>query len=370
MNIIHVITTIELGGAENQLLLLAREQVSLGNNVKIIPLKGIPVLLKDFENAGVKVDISLINQNYFSQARRLRKIIVHEKANESIIHSHLPRAELIVRICSPKKYTTVNTRHYGGGFYPRKNPIISSFLGRVASKKADCVIGISDSVVKLLLKENEVYNRKKVRRIYYGFSGSRFANEETKVVNAKSNSSLLIGTIARLSPEKDLVTLLKAFEVLVKTNLNALLYIIGDGPDKIYLSGMARELGIESKVIWEGKKRNILRYLKSFDVFVLTSKFEGFGMVLLEAMFAGTKIVCAKNSAIEEVIGESKAGIYFQTSNSDDLFKKIQQAISLGNDATLDMQSEQRKRLEIFKIQNCAREHQLLYSALQKKTIS
>lgn len=364
MNVFHIITTIEIGGAENQLLLLAQEQITLGNNLTIIPLKGKATLQSEFEKCGAKVYKNLLNRNFLMQIWILRKIIKSEKSRNTILHAHLPQAELALRFASPKGFAIVNTRHFGGNFYPNKMNFISAMLGRISSKKASRVIGISDAVVDILYRNNEVFNRNKITRIYYGFSERRF-EQSNENIDVKGSSEIIIGSIARLSPEKDLVTLLKAFAEFRNSQNNARLRILGDGPDRNALKDMSRTLGIEKSIDWLGKKRNILPYLKNFDVFVLTSKFEGFGMVLLEAMYASTKIVCARNSAIIEVIGVGNAGLYFETSNSKDLSQKLKE--SLGTNIN-DIRSYQLERLKFFSINKCAQNHQVLYRDILSET--
>jgi glycosyltransferase involved in cell wall biosynthesis len=360
MNIFHVITTIEIGGAENQLLLLAQEQISIGNQLTIVPLKGNATLKKDFEKIGAKIDVSLLNHNFLIQIWRLRKRILSEFASNTILHAHLPQAELVLRFAAPKEYAIVNTRHFGGDFYPGKKRFLSAILGRIASKKASRIIGISNAVVDILHRNHEVYNSEKITRIYYGFGSTRFELTNEKFVVKKSNQ-IVIGTIARLSPEKDLATLLKAFSQFRKHEGNASLQIIGEGPDSKYLKEMAKSLGLEKSINWLGKQREVLTYLNNFDIFVLTSKFEGFGMVLLEAMYASKRIVCARNSAIIEVVGEGNAGLYFETSNSEDLFQKLKESLEIDIDF---IKVDQLKRLKLFNIEECARQHQMLYKTI------
>ena len=91
--IVHCITTIERGGAENQLLILAREQVSGGRDVTVVFLKDTPELLEDFQSAGVSVNKSCYEKNLFLQ---FIWMIRYFKDNDVFIHAHLPRAEILV----------------------------------------------------------------------------------------------------------------------------------------------------------------------------------------------------------------------------------------------------------------------------------
>ena len=104
------------------------------------------------------------------------------------------------------------------------------------------------------------------------------------------------------------------------------LKIVGDGPLKSQLFKIVHSSNLENNIEFLGKIADPYPFLKSLDVFVLASKFEGFGLSLLEAMDSGTKIVVSKNSALEEIVGDSFAAIYFKTSDALDLSQKIKYA--------------------------------------------
>jgi glycosyltransferase involved in cell wall biosynthesis len=323
VKIFHIITTIDRGGAENQLLLLAKMQVLLGHKVYIFYLKGKSELKNDFLKNKIVINNSLENITFFAKILVFTKHILVSKPD--IIHAHLPESELVARLSFRGKSKFFITRHFGGQFHPKTKPLISAWLGRISSKPAVAVIAISDSVSKNLIKNKEVYDNRKIFRVYYGFSKTDF------LANIKINSSQLfsnrnnkicIGTVSRLSPEKDLETLINACNILVKKIPNLELYIIGEGPLKDSLKKLTLNLGIEKKVIFLGKQSRIANFMQNISLFVLTSKFEGFGMVLLEAMATNTKIIASRNSAIIEVIGNQNAGVFFETSNHEELAQK------------------------------------------------
>jgi len=345
MKILHIITTIERGGAENQLNLLAQIQVDHGHTVQIMYLKGNEDLSESLKANNVKISTLLANKNIVIQILKLK---LHLFRNQyDIIHLHLPQAELVARFATNHKAKIVITRHFGGKFHPRLPLCLSSFLGRVASKNAHTVIAISGSVKKVLLNNNEIFNPKSITVIYYGFSQEEFfKNSVGTELNLRNTPEILnIGCISRLSKEKDLETLIKAVHRL-KQNANKIhLYIAGEGVEKNSLQKRSIEFGINHDITFLGKISNVANFLQNIDLLVLSSKFEGFGMVLLEAMATNTKIVAAKNSGIQEVLGNSGAGIYFETSNYLELSSKILYSASLNDDKYV---IEQKKRLEKF----------------------
>ena len=100
----------------------------------------------------------------------------------------------------------------------------------------------------------------------------------------------LIVTSGRLAPEKDIGTLLHAF-ALVRAQMPCRLILLGEGPERSALEATARELGVDQDVVFHGFHAEPFAIIKSADVFVHTSRFEGFGNVLIEAMACSVPIV-------------------------------------------------------------------------------
>jgi glycosyltransferase involved in cell wall biosynthesis len=254
-----------------------------------------------------------------------------------------------------RKSHFIVTRHNTEPFWPKGPQIFSTFISLYVSFKAAGVIAISQAVSKYLLDNREILSRKKIKVIRYGFdpkSELKLFNPPTfPLPNAGKPNSIRIGTIGRLVPQKDYPTLLKAFHDLLKIDNRPLLYIIGEGFLEIELRQLCVELNIEENVYFLGKTENVLGFLDSIDLFVLASKYEGFGLVLLEAMSREKPIVAANNSAIPEVLGESYSGL-FQTSNQHELTLKLVSTMQLST--RLELKKELNDRLELFSPQKMA----------------
>ena len=160
----HVITTINRGGAENQLLVLVREQIKLGMEVSVLYLKGEPELEQDLSDAGAKVLHDIANKHPFIQFLKMRSI---SKSQETLLHAHLPRAELLTRFSSAKNPFVVS-RHNAEPFFPGAHELLSSFLSRLVTEKAKHVIAISYAVFNFISSKNEVSDLKKVSVVHYG----------------------------------------------------------------------------------------------------------------------------------------------------------------------------------------------------------
>jgi glycosyltransferase involved in cell wall biosynthesis len=135
--------------------------------------------------------------------------------------------------------------------------------------------------------------------------------------------------------QKNYPTLLKAFSQYLQNFPNAHLIILGSGPDETYLKKLTHTLKIDQCVHFIGNTPQVADWMSLFDIFVLSSRYEGFGLVLVEAMQVGLPIIAANNSAIPEVLGEDYLGLY-PTYDSEILAHRLIQF------STLEVQEESR----------------------------
>lgn len=354
LRVIHVITTIERGGAENAILALAREQVRNGYHVIVVPLKGALELETDFTEAGITLDLTLHSLSFIQQI-----IIFRSKYNEDFVfHGHLPRSELLLRFCKAKSGFYV-TRHNAEAFFPKAPRLISKILSRFVTCKSISVIAISQAVASFLLEKKEISSNNPFSVIHYGYlprCTTRHVEREYRTLNQQF---LRIGTISRLTTQKNLILLIELGSILRKLNFSFLIQIVGAGPDRLLLENKVKEFGLEDQIHFLGKKSDVMPFLQEQDVFILTSNYEGFGLVLLEAMDANLPIIAASNSAIPEVLGENHPGL-FETGNSNSLLHILLNVLRFPDTyaCALNIQSTQ---LNFFSMEKYFCAHHQLY---------
>lgn len=345
-SICHLITTIDRGGAENQLLTLVEQQIEMGIRVEVIPLKGMAELQQDFEKLGAIVNLELINKSPFQQFVRLRK---YRKSIAFLLHAHLPRAELIALASQIWSTEFIVTRHNAEAFFPTGSPAISGFLSRMVLRQSNYCVCISEAVRDFIIEAGEVPRGMALEVVHYGYKRNHSQTAEIQRFMERnptfSTNGLVFGTIARLAYQKDIETLLGAFAryLSLKSNESTQLLIIGSGPLKDRLQVIAHGLGISENVFWAGRIKDVHGFLEIMDTFILTSRYEGFGLVLLEALDHSLRIIAANNSAIPEVLGQDYEFL-FDTGNTTDLLNKMQR-IQMSN---FDFQEFARNRLKLF----------------------
>jgi glycosyltransferase involved in cell wall biosynthesis len=114
-------------------------------------------------------------------------------------------------------------------------------------------------------------------------------------------SAFVVGSIGRLSHEKNYGFLIKTFPDVLKIKKDAVLVVIGDGPEHKEYEDAALALGIKEKVFLPGEIPGAPHYLAAFDVFVLPSRYEGLPITLVECLFAGTPVIASDVGGNREI---------------------------------------------------------------------
>ncbi len=149
-----------------------------------------------------------------------------------------------------------------------------------------------------------------------------------KFTEFKARHSKYIIGVGRMSPQKDFETLIRAYARLPESVKHGLV-IAGDGPLRPQLQKLIEELGLRDKVLLLGFVDNPLYYLKNADLFVLSSKWEGFGNVIVEALGVGTPVVstnCLSGPA--EILEDGKYGKLVEVGNVEQLSDAITLSLS------------------------------------------
>ena len=354
--VIHVITTIDLGGAEKQLLTLATCQKEKGLDVEVIFLKGMPVLLNDFCAAGIRVETRFAKMNFY---RQLWELWALRKRTNKVFHAHLPRAELLCAF-SLKKGAFLITRHNSEQFFPKAPKFISILLSRFVLHRAFASISISKAVSAFLINAFEMSVKTKNHVIYYGLPK---INTDTAIKNQHDATPFHIGTISRHVPQKNIPLLLNLFKRLTEEEtFHGKLSIVGAGPLTNELKVLSQHLGIDNLVTWIGQAKEVEDFYKSLDLFVLTSSYEGFGLVLLEAMQQGTPVIARAVSSIPEVLGKNHPGLV-DSLHPDEYALKILEMYK-NRELLRECTRFQFARLNNFSIDNTEFAHRKLYDCL------
>lgn len=312
MKLLHVITSINRGGAENHLYDLVRTQIKSGLAVSVAYLKGDGYWTQALNDAGARVlPLGLMRYGTLGPVWRLRRLILQTKPD--IVHVHMPPAELYTALALTglDAPPVVVSKHNDEPFYHGPGSIM---LARLTARRAAHVVAISDAVNRYV-RQVLSGDCPSITTVRYGIDTTPFASCSIDARDAVRRQlglrpeTLAIGTVARLVPQKALPVLLHAYERFRRrTTTDSRLVMVGRGPLEANLRALAEKLGIAGEIIWAGFREDIPAVMASFDVFALTSSYEGFGLVLLEAMAARRPVVATAVSAIPEIVVDGQTG--------------------------------------------------------------
>ena len=340
MSIFHLISSIDKGGAETHLYSLINEQVKEKKKVFVIYLKGNDYWKKYYKKIGVHVyKVNLENNlnifQFLLALNHIRKLINEYKPK--VVHAHLLSMELIgaiIKFNSKHNFKFIITKHLDSFFLEASFGHRKFFRGIMIDKfiinQAKKVICISNQVKNYFIKE--IPAKQKYKVIYYGFSIKDFKNssnlknkiKKIKQSNRIKDNDKIFCNIARHVKQKSIHTILKAFSLYIKNKENYKLILVGKGPETRNLKNLAYDLGIYKNVRWINNYENIKDIYILSDIFVLSSEYEGLGLVLLEALSSKIPIIATDTSAIPEVIRNNYNGLLFKPGDYKNLAKKFE----------------------------------------------
>jgi glycosyltransferase involved in cell wall biosynthesis/peptidoglycan/xylan/chitin deacetylase (PgdA/CDA1 family) len=163
----------------------------------------------------------------------------------------------------------------------------------------------------------------------------------------EDSENTIVGTITRLSPQKDLKTLLRMANLVIKQIPNVKFIVVGDGEQREELQNMVESLGLHNHVRLLGYREDSRDILKSFDIFALSSLWEGLPIVILEAMAVEKPVIATAVDGVKEVVEHGKSGLLVDPQRPDLLAESVIQLINNPNQAKA-MGRKGRKRLERF----------------------
>jgi len=190
------------------------------------------------------------------------------------------------------------------------------------ANSCDAVIAPTENVKNSLLKYKV---KTPIFILPSGIDLDRFSRADNEIIRKKYNideDKIVLLTVSRLGPEKNILFLLKSFKKISLKNPGVYFIIVGDGPSKKELEKGSNKLGLKDRTIFTGgiDWQEIPSFYKAADIFLFSSLTETQGLVIAEAMASGLPIVAVKAFGIKDVVINRENGIL--TSNNIDEFSK------------------------------------------------
>lgn len=323
MKVVHVIWDLGLGGAQTYLVQL------LHNLVTDEELELEVIVLARRDSVSDWHDRLNVPVSYFGMRSGLdwvrfisfsKKILIDRP---DLIHSHCHNI-LFNILLNVLKIPVVYTEHGGGLLSGR---LRDKWIYRYLYRPIQAFIAISETMAGVMKSTNPDIAELVVtvpNGVELGLIDSQSACQEWEWPEKVRGINKRVGIVGRLVEEKGIDLFLDVAAELLKYRENVAFIIIGDGPLKPLLEARAEDLGISEKVLFLGYRVDVVRWLKGLDVYLFTSKIEGFGMVLVEAMAAGVPVVAAHiKGAVPEIIENYVNGVFVEGGDPGELARNV-----------------------------------------------
>ncbi len=327
MRVVHISKVKGIAGSERHLLTLLPELARRGVEVSMLVLEDPRQPADGFsgalEEAGVPVRRVAIHGHIDPSlperlSAPLRALAPH------ILHTHLLHADLYGLYAAGKAgiRCAVSTRHNDNPF--RRNPILR-WVNRRAMRRARRVIAISGALARFV-SEVEGIEAERIVTIHYGLDPLAVPHTDRASARAAlgcDGSGPVIGFFGRLVRQKGVDSLLRAFARVNRLFPAARLVIVGDGEERSGLEALARDLDLGGTVNFAGWIEDAPRLMTACDLIVMPSRWEGFGLVALEAMSAACPLVASQVSALPEIVVDGETGLLVPPEDPDALAEAV-----------------------------------------------
>jgi len=290
-------------------------------------------LTKHFEEQGIK--IYHLGRGKFDPCTLFDLIKLAEKERINLIHAHGYGAANFGRLAGIMSRIPIILHAHDDD---RNYPLYQKVADRLLSGFTDKAIAVSASVKESCVRKRKI-NEKKISVIHNAISLENFtATERGRIERERERLGVVpdrkvVGTIANLREEKGTRYLIASAVNVLEIFPETIFLIVGDGPLREELAGLARQLGIEGRIVFAGFCQDIPAILAIFDIVVIPSLTEGSPLALLEAMAVGKPIVATKVGGIKEILRDRETALLVPSKDPNALAEKIVYLLKNNNEA-------------------------------------
>jgi len=279
-----------------------------------------------------------------------------------VIHAHAAHAHTIalwVTLFCPR-IKLISTRRVD---FSIRNSVLSRF--KYTNARVNRIVCISELVRQILLADG--VPERLMTTIHSGVDPDKF-NAVPEPCNLKAElgipgDHLLVGTVAAVVGHKDYPNLLRAARRVIDRFRKISFCALGDGDQWEAAQQMHADLKLGRRFVFTGYRRDVGRFLKGFDLFVLASREEGLGTSILDAQALGLPVIATRAGGIPEIIDHHRSGLLVPTDDAEALADAL---LRLASDADLRRRlgNQARRDVQRFSVAETVRQYLVLYKAL------
>jgi len=316
-------------------------------------------------------EISLVHD--FITLLRLYRLFCAE--NFDVVHLHSSKAGFLGRIAAKlAKIPVVVYQPHGWAFHefmPRWKFLFFVWLEKLVGRLADRIICISNEELNNA-REYRIAPPDKLSLVLSGIDLSIFfpqpeVGAAVRVELGLSPTDVVVGAVIRLDERKGPDVLIRAAQIVCKEMPNVKFVLVGDGPMRAELETIAKELQKEGSVIFTGWRSDVPRVINAFDIGVLPSRAEGFGLAAAEYMATGKPVVASAVGGLLDIVEDGRTGLLV---SPDDPVALARALLLLANDQKLRevLGTAGLKRVrKLFDVNRMVKEIEEIYTAISEE---
>ena len=323
-NLLELCLSPDIGGLE---LYMVRSAKALNDEFNVISVINADTKLEQYyqDEQYKYLKIPRKRSLSFSAARKLSKII--DENDIDVIHMHwtkdLPIA-VMAKVLSKKKPKLVQTRNM------TMTRFKDDFYHRFLYKHMEMILPVTHQVAEQINRFIPQNIRPKVEVLYMGSDKAvRLSDDEIQAYKDEIGlkpDEFVVGMVGRIEQTKGQYLLIEALEKLKAEGIRIKVCFVGHAMEESYqreLEEMVSEKGLSEETLFLGFSKNHHRFMQACDALVLATECETFGLVVIEAMQAGTAVIATNSCGPLEIIEDEKTGLLFEKNSSEDLAAKI-----------------------------------------------
>ena len=281
-------------------------------------------------------------KNNLQMLMQYKKVVAFCAEKEiDLIHCHLPWSGFLGRIIYeqadiPLVYTEHNIQeHYH---------VITKKLNKISFNRQNLAIGVSADVSRSIKKNIDPVIP--VQTVLNGVNTSTFQRNERKGAAIRKDLGIpgeatVVGTIAVFREQKSILDWVRAFKEVNREFPEVYGVIVGAGPQKEKIENLVEDLELKTRIIMPGLQTDTVSYFSAMDIYMMSSKFEGLPIALLEAMSMNCAIVSTKAGGIIEVVRDETDGLLCEIGDYMSLSEHVKKII---RDPQLQKKLQQKSR--------------------------
>lgn len=371
MRILHLIESLEFGGAEKVVVTLANA-MACAHEVTVCCAKRTGELARELDSS---IRVHCLDAREGNDPRlpfRLAALVRREGAQ--VVHSHNWSLFIEAALGAGRAGALVHTVHgpylsHASTWTGRLKRVLRHRVERRVASRFRRIATVSNAIASYVREEIGLPAERLVT-VHNGIPDGVSAPDRSGRRTSTNGETVGFLSVGRLAAVKNQALLLRAFALVLRSQPRAHLLVVGDGPERATLTALIEELGLRGAVSLTGFRTDVPDLLAEADVFVLSSSYEGISMALLEAMQAGLPVVATRVGGVPETVVDGETGLLVSAGDREGLAAAM---LRLASSPELRAAMGQRGRLlqaREFSLRVMTERYLQIYGAAPREAVS